>query len=135
VMGAMLEQLSPRVVVTKFERIARASQDVISTNLPASELGRFVDLALKAKSQPLATVSFVPPMINTGDPDIDLIHARVEQAIEKSESRTDGGGTSRPKHKRPASGSGDAPVTTGGSIGNLSDGYAANQAEDLSTAC
>ena len=134
VMSAMLDQLSPRVVVTKFERIARASQDVINTNLPAAELGRFVDLALKAKSQPLATVSFVPPMVDTGDPDIALIHERVQQAIETSESRGDGEG--RPKRKRPVSaGSATSPATTGGSIGNLTDGYAANQAEDLSSVC
>ncbi len=133
VMNAMLEQLSPRVVVTKFEKIAKASQEVISTNLPASELGRFVELALKAKAQPLATVSFVPPMINTGDPDIDLIHERVQQAIEKSESRGDG--DTKPKRRKPISAGGATTPTTGGSIGNLTEGYAANQAEDLSSAC
>jgi polyisoprenyl-teichoic acid--peptidoglycan teichoic acid transferase len=133
VMNAMLGQLSPRVVVTKFEKIASASQDVISTNLPASELGRFVELALKAKGQPLATVSFVPPLINTGSPDIDLVHERVQQAIEKSESRGEPQAEPKRKHKGPA-GAGTA-ATTGGSIGNLTDGYAANQAEDLSSAC
>jgi polyisoprenyl-teichoic acid--peptidoglycan teichoic acid transferase len=133
VMNAMLGQLSPRVVVTKFEKIASASQDVISTNLPASELGRFVELALKAKGQPLATVSFVPPLINTGSPDIDLVHERVQQAIEKSESRGEPQAEPKRKHKGPA-GAGTS-ATTGGSIGNLTDGYAANQAEDLSSAC
>jgi LCP family protein required for cell wall assembly len=133
VMNAMLGQLSPRVVVTKFEKIASASQDVISTNLPASELGRFVELALKAKGQPLATVSFVPPLINTGSPDIDLVHERVQQAIEKSESRGEPQTEPKRKHKGPA-GAGTS-ATTGGSIGNLTDGYAANQAEDLSSAC
>ncbi|HET6627728.1 MAG TPA: LCP family protein [Nocardioidaceae bacterium] len=136
VMGAMLDQLSPRVVVTKFEKIAKASQDVITTNLPASELGRFVELALKAKSQPLTTVSFVPPLINTGDPDIGLIQERVQQAIEKSRSRGEDDGATEPKHKKSVTtGGGSEPVTTGGSIGSLAKGYAANQAEDLSAAC
>lgn len=132
VMSAMLEQLSPRVVVTKFEKIARASQDVLSTNLPASELGRFVELALKAKTQPLATVSFVPPLVNTAAPDIDLIQGRVAAAVERSESRGDGSGPSR---REPPVGATSLPVTTGGSIGSLADGYAANEAEDLSTVC
>jgi polyisoprenyl-teichoic acid--peptidoglycan teichoic acid transferase len=132
VMNAMLQQLSPRVVVTKFEQIATASQDVISTDLPASELGRFVELALKAKSKPLATVSFVPPLINTGDPDVELIQARVQDAIDASESRGEDGPA--PKRKQKTS-TGTPAATTGGSIGNLSDGYAANQAEDLSSAC
>lgn len=130
VMSAMLEQLSPRVVVTKFERIAKASQDVISTNLPASQLGKFMELAVRAKSQPVATVSFVPPLINTGDPDIALVRDRVEQEIEKSESRAADAKSNTPKVRERRS-----TATTGGSIGNLSEGYAANDAADLSSAC
>lgn len=131
VMNAMLEQLSPKVVVTKFEKIARASEDVISTNLPASELGRFVELALKAKSQPLATVSFVPPMVDTAHPDIALIQERVQEAVERSRSRgEEDGAEARRTKPAPAGG-----TTTGGSIGSLSEGYAANDAADLSAAC
>jgi LCP family protein required for cell wall assembly len=131
VMNAMLEQLSPRVVLTKFERIAKASQDVVTTDLPASQLGRFVDLALKARSQPVATVSFVPPRVNTADPDIDLVRERVRQAIERSESPGEQESGRRPKRKRSAA----RPATTGGSIGSKAEGYAANDAADLSSAC
>lgn len=137
VMNAMLEQLSPQVVLTKFERIAKASQEVISTNLPASELDRFMDLALKAKSQPLATVSFVPPLVNTAQPDIAVIHERVQQAIDKSAARGESDGevveAAKPKPK-PASGAPAQPMT-GGSIGSLAEGYQANDAADLSSAC
>jgi len=137
VMSAMLEQLSPRVVVMKFEKIAKASEDVVSTNLPASELGTFLALALKARSQPLATVSFVPPMVDTADPDIDLIQDRVQGAIEKSESRGAGDTPSEEKHQKPVSARGTTsqPTSTGGSIGSMTGGYAANEADDLSSAC
>lgn len=137
VMNAMLDQLSPQVVVTKFGRIAEASQEVISTDLPASEVDRFVALALKAKSQPLGTVSFVPPLVNTAEPDIDLIQERVQDAIERSQARGDGETvTATKKVRRPAGGAGapSAP-TTGGSFGSLAEGYAANDATDLSDAC
>jgi LCP family protein required for cell wall assembly len=137
VMNAMLDQLSPQVVVTKFGRIAEASQRVISTDLPASEVDRFVALALEAKSQPLGTVSFVPPLVNTAEPDIDLIHERVQDAIERSQARGDGETVSATKKGgRPAGGAGapSAP-TTGGSFGSLAEGYAANDATDLSDAC
>jgi polyisoprenyl-teichoic acid--peptidoglycan teichoic acid transferase len=136
VMSAMLDQLSPQAVVTKIGRIAEASKEILSTDVPASELDRFIALALKAKAQPLRTVSFVPPMINTAEPDIDLIHERVQQAIEKAEGgETVEAGASK-KAPRRASGAGapSAP-TTGGSIGSLSEGYVANQTDDLSTAC
>ena len=142
VMSAMLDQLSPQVVVTKYGRIAKAGQEVITTNVPASEVDRFVALALKAKSQPLATVSFVPPLVNTAEPDIDLIHERVKQAVEKSASRGDGdkvsaGKSAKKKPSRPSAGAGGTtpPSTTGGSIGSLAEGYAANDAADLSSAC
>lgn len=61
VMNAMLHQLSPTKVVTNFQAIATATTGLISTNLPASELDNFAQLALKAKDQPMRTVSFVPP--------------------------------------------------------------------------
>jgi LCP family protein required for cell wall assembly len=137
VMNAMLDQLSPQLVVTKFSEIAKASQKVVSTNLPASELDRFMQLALKAKSQPLATVSFVPPLINTAEPDIALVQDRVQQAIEKSQSSGDGEtAPAKKKVRRPAGGAGapSAP-TTGGSIGSLAEGYAANDSTDLSDSC
>jgi LCP family protein required for cell wall assembly len=133
VMNAMLQQLSPQVVVTKFEKIAKASEALLTTNLPASQLGSFMQLAMKARSQPVRTVSFVPPMINTGKPDIALIQKSVKKAIAggkasaKAKAKV-GGKTAAPK--APAS-----TQTTGGSIGNIHDGYAANQATDLSSVC
>jgi polyisoprenyl-teichoic acid--peptidoglycan teichoic acid transferase len=138
VMDAMLDQLSPQVVVTKFGEIAEASQKVISTDLPASELDRFVGLALKAKAQPLATVSFVPPMVNTAAPDIALIQERVQQAIEKSRSGGDGETVSvkeKPRAKAGAGAGAASAPTTGGSIGSLAEGYAANDATDVSSVC
>ena len=131
VMNAMLQQLSPRTVITKFEAIASASEELISTNLPASELGTFAELAMKARSQPVRSVSFVPPAINTSAPDIDKIHAMVQRAIDRSEGKSAGGAAAKPKKGFSRVGS----STVGGSIGSYSEGYAANKAGDLSSAC
>src|SRR4051795_5456863 len=87
VMNAMLQQLSPRTVVTKFERIAKASEKLVTTDLPASELGRFAELAMKARSQPVRTVSFVPPAVSTSHPDIDKIQAMVRSAVDRAEGK------------------------------------------------
>jgi hypothetical protein len=126
-MNAMLQQLSPQKVVLKFEKIAKASEDLISTDVPMGEVDRFVDLALKARSQPMRTVSFVPPMINTGDPDIGKIQRAVQDALHPKKKS----GTRKPATtQRPAN-----QGTTGGAIGSLHTGYAANQAEDLGSAC
>jgi LCP family protein required for cell wall assembly len=130
VMNAMLQQLSPQTVVFNFEKIAKASESLITTDLPKSEVDRFMQLALKARNQPVRTVSFVPPMISTGNPDIGKIHAAVKTAIDRSEGK-------KPKRSAKAGkpASTRATQTTGGSIGNIKDGYAANQATDLSSAC
>ncbi|WP_445256833.1 LCP family protein [Nocardioides aurantiacus] len=134
VMNAMLHQLSPRTVVMNFESIAQAGEALITTDIPQGDVDRFMKLALQARSQPVRTVSFVPPMISTGDPDIDKIHAAVDKAVDPPEpAEKDSGTTSTtpaPEEKAPQD-----TGTTGGSLGNLRDGYGANQAEDLSSAC
>jgi anionic cell wall polymer biosynthesis LytR-Cps2A-Psr (LCP) family protein len=139
VMNAMLQQLSPQTVVLKFEKIAKASEALITTDVPVSEVDRFVELALKARSQPVRTVSFVPPMINTGRPDIARIKAAVQDAIDpkkapkKTAAKSSGAAqTAAPggAPKQPAT-----QGTTGGAIGSMHAGYAANQAEDLGSAC
>jgi LCP family protein required for cell wall assembly len=137
VMNAMLDQLRPRVVVTKFGRIVEAGKAVVSTDLPASELDRFVALALKAKSQPITTVSFVPPLVETADPDVEAIRERVRQTIEGSPQKSERDpARARKKPRRPGAATTAAqPPTTGGSIGSLAQGYAANDAGDLSSAC
>ncbi len=60
VMNALLTQISPQKVLTNFEKITKASSAMVDTNLPASEVDRFIDLSLKAKKQKIATVSLVP---------------------------------------------------------------------------
>ena len=86
VMSAMLNQLSPSTVLTKFQGIASASKQVVKTSIPASELGTFTDLALDAKKLPVSSFSAVPPLIHTGDPDFALIRTKVAEAIAKSEA-------------------------------------------------
>ncbi|MFK4087609.1 LCP family protein [Kribbella sp. NPDC020789] len=103
VMSAMLNQLSPQTVLTKFQGIAAASKQVVKTSIPAGELGTFTDLALDAKKLPVSSFSAVPPLIHTGNPDFELIRTKVAQAIEKSEaldkaaSEGDGKTTTPPK--------------------------------------
>lgn len=129
VMGAMLQQLDPMTVVTNFRGIAEASAELISTDIPRSEVAEFVDLARKARNQPVKTVSFVPPMIHTGNPDIAKIKRAVAKAIDPPK-RAKGKKANAPK-KAGTNNQG----TTGGAIGSLRGGYAANQADDLAAAC
>lgn len=124
VMSAMLQQVSPQTVISHFEAIAKASKSLVTTNLPASELDTFAQLALAARSKPMRTVSFVPPLIATNHPDVARIQSMVKRAIDRSE---------HPARRRPKPAG--SPTLTGGSYGNMSQGYAANQSDDLGSSC
>ncbi|WP_432476988.1 LCP family protein [Nocardioides sp. GXQ0305] len=131
VMNAMLQQVSPQVALKNFSRIARASSEMVSTSIPRSEVDRFVQLALLAKDQKISTLSLVPPTVDTADPDMDLVHDKVAEAIDRAEgdAPTSSGGSDKGKKRK------QAPAMTGGSIGSMSEGYAANESSDLGTAC
>ena len=88
----------------------------------------------------MATLSLVPPMIDTADPDIALIHSKVAEAVgadtgtaPRSAEAAAPAAPAAPakKKKEPA----EASAVTGGSLGTLSQGYAANEATDLGAAC
>ncbi|MEO9325935.1 LCP family protein [Nocardioides sp. C4-1] len=142
VMNAMLQQVSPASAVKNFQGIAKATSDMVETSIPASEVDTFLDLGMKAKSQQVATVSLVPPLINTAEPDIALVHRTIRAAIDKSEGKQPAQTTKKAEagSKAKADTGTDAPPTsttstTGGSVGSMKDGYAANESEDLATAC
>ena len=89
---------------------------------------------MKARSKPVSTVSFVPPMINTG-----LRHRQDPRdgGAGDREVAGQGRGARRDGCERQAEEEGCARsrTTVGGSIGSYSEGYAANAANDLSSAC
>ena len=103
-------------------------------------------------------------MINTANPDINLVHSKVAAAIAKAEGRAPeqpaetaeaapAGDSGAAEEGTAANGAAEAadqdaaspkpapttpstpPAITGGSLGSLSTGYAANQSEDLGAVC
>ena len=111
-MAAMVDQLSPQTVLLNATKIAKSGKELLSTNIPAKELGQFADLALKSRGEKIRTVSVVPPEFNTVTPDFPAIQAAIQKAIDKSES------TVKPT-KKPKDDS----------------GRAANQTDDLNAVC
>jgi LCP family protein required for cell wall assembly len=145
IMGAMLDQLDPTVVLKNFQKIAKASTALLTTSIPASEVDRFIGLALKAKDQKVSTLSIVPPVFDTYQPSAKLIRQKVAEAIDRAEGQApkkaddtvvDSSGTGSSGAQKPAKGAKTpSPVVTGGSVGSLHDGYAANESQDLDAAC
>lgn len=119
----MLHQLSPKKVLFNVEKIADSSKALLTTNIPASDLDVFMDLALKAKSQKVSTVSLVPPVIYTGSPDFDKVHRMIDKAIAKAEGRsTNPGGIIDARLSLPK-------------LDDTADPRQANQSDDLDSAC
>ncbi len=86
VMRAMLNQLDPITVLTKFNGIAAASRQAVATDIPTAEVGTMIDLALKAKGLPVSSVAMVPPLLDPDSPDFDLVRRTVQKKIVASEA-------------------------------------------------
>lgn len=82
VQEAILRQMDPANVLLKFQGIAQAGSQVVSTDIPQSMLGYFVELAAKTKDLPLTKIDFVPPLVEEeANPDFALIQATVDAAL------------------------------------------------------
>lgn len=124
VMNAMLHQLSPQSVLLNVEKIADSSKALLTTNIPQQDLDVFIDLALKAKSQKVSTVSLVPPVIYTGNPDFDKVRRLISKAVDKAEGRsTTRSGLTRTRLSLPKADDG------------TKDPRKANQSSDLDASC
>ncbi|MDR6637553.1 LCP family protein [Paenarthrobacter nitroguajacolicus] len=89
VQQAMLKQLDPATLLTKFEDIANAGTKVVDSNISSNQLGSFVDLALKSKNQPVKRLTIGPPDFDASFstvPDFDLIHAKVQELLKSANS-------------------------------------------------
>lgn len=81
---AILKQMNPATVLTKFNDIANAGAKVIESDLPQQQLGSFLDLALKAKGFPLDRLTIGPPDFDINFPtypDFPVLQQRVKDLI------------------------------------------------------
>ncbi|MEC5181635.1 LCP family protein [Arthrobacter sp. CG_A4] len=84
VQQAMLKQLDPGTLLSKFEDIVNAGTKVVDSNISAGQLGSFVDLAMKAKGQETSRLTIGPPDFDASFstvPDFDQIHEKVDKLL------------------------------------------------------
>jgi len=81
VQEAILQQVNPATVLTRFQDVAKAGVQVVKTDVPQAMLGYFVQLALKSKDLPGTSVALVPPQVDPADPDYVKIRGMVQAAI------------------------------------------------------
>lgn len=87
VQAAMLKQLDPANVLTKFADITAAGEQIIETNIPQNGLAVLGDVALKSKNYDLIQFAAGPPYFDTSFPtypDFDQLHTAVQRVITDS---------------------------------------------------
>lgn len=99
-LGAIAKQASPVNVLARYQKLAAASKHMFRTDIPRGVMSSLVDVAKKAKTHRIGTLSFVPPLIDTADPDWQLIKDKTQKAIDASRRKR---GSTR-AHKHAASG-------------------------------
>jgi LCP family protein required for cell wall assembly len=134
VINAMVQQLSPQKVLLNVGKIAKSGKALLSTDIPQKDLDVFMDLALKAKTQKISTVSLVPPVIYTGNPDYAKVRRLIQASIDQAE------GKKNPASSRLATAQLAAPQTQQEIVAakvaeKKKDPVKANQTSDLGSTC
>ncbi|WP_241978418.1 LCP family protein [Cryobacterium sp. Hz9] len=79
---ALLQQFNPANVLTKFQGVAQAGQQVVKTDVPQGMLGYFTHLAGKTRNLPVGTVELVPDNgVDPQNPDYDSIRSLIATAL------------------------------------------------------
>lgn len=115
---AVLKQMNPTTVLTKFNDIANAGAKVIESDIPQQQLGSFLNLALKAKGYPLERLTIGPPDFNENFPtypDFPALQQRVKDLISEKAAepaKPEGNAPGAPPAEPAAPAQPEAPVNT-----------------------
>ncbi len=107
-MNAVTKQADPVTVLKSFEQLADATANAVSTDIPQELLPNLIELSEKVKHSKIKSFQFVPPLIDTGNPDYDLIKNKVAAVLARSadvSSATSGPAAKAQRH------TGDGPAT------------------------
>jgi len=66
--------------VLKFQAVAAAGTQVVSTDIPQPMLAHFVELGSKTRELPIEKINIVPPEFDGVHPDYEYIQQRVADA-------------------------------------------------------
>ncbi|GAA1409139.1 hypothetical protein AUR04nite_23060 [Glutamicibacter uratoxydans] len=83
---AIIKQATPQTILTNFTNIMSAGEQLVETNIPASQLSSFVAVAEKVSSQPFARLTLGAPDFPRSFstyPEFDKIQERIQSIIEK----------------------------------------------------
>ncbi len=85
---AILQQVEPVNVLTRFQQIAAAGEKLVRTDIPSTMLGRYVDLASQARALGITSLDLVPPTIDVVYPDYPAIRKMIQDSFAPAPSET-----------------------------------------------
>jgi LCP family protein required for cell wall assembly len=107
VLQAIVDAADPVTLLSRYQELARTTQDIVSSDVPSSVLGDVVDLAFEVKDAGIRSVVFDDTVINPAYPDYDRIRALVQEALRPTVA---GGDTTAPA-PAPTTSAAPAPAT------------------------
>jgi hypothetical protein len=115
-------------LLSQYQKLAATTEDIVSTDVPASVLGDMVDLAFRVKDADLRSVVFDDTVIDPAYPDYDQIRRLVRQALAPTAAATP---SSTPSPAAPTTppGATPAPAGNGGSAAEVGDACAYDAAQ------
>ena len=107
VVKAIIEQADPATMLTKYEAIAKASQDIVTTDLPQELLPAMVTLAMRVRDGNTRRYLFATNKdgFKPWDPDFDAMRAKVEASLQETSDQPSTPATSKPAATSSATGS------------------------------
>ncbi|MFM5904823.1 MAG: LCP family protein [Micrococcales bacterium] len=85
---AMLAQLDPVNVLSRFKQIAAAGKLLVKTDIPSGQVPTYLDLAIKAKKLGIQKLELVPPTIDVVNPNFTEIHKLIQEKLKPAATPT-----------------------------------------------
>ncbi len=87
--NAIAAEANPMRMLKRYTGLAKASRDIVRTDIPQKLLVAFVDLAAKVKQKPMKSVGFErSARFDPNEPDYAYVHAAVEAALKPTKKST-----------------------------------------------
>ncbi|PSK98277.1 LytR family transcriptional attenuator [Haloactinopolyspora alba] len=89
VIGAIAQQVNPFNVLQRYQQLASAAEQTMSTDIGRQRLDDFAELALKVQDAGIRSLPFTDEIVDYNDPDYELIRKFVRESLKPPESEPD----------------------------------------------
>lgn len=110
-MNAIIAAADPFTLLSRYQEIAATAPDIVLTDIPRSVLPAFVDLGVLVKDAEVRSLVFDNTVIESYDPDYDLIRRLVAESLADPEASGGSGPPPPPTSTAPSAPSSPAPTT------------------------